>query len=63
MKTARDMESRTSAKWEAQGWEVVSQPAGKISTELTIRRPKPKSPWLHYAGLDGVIVVLSSSYS
>lgn len=39
----RGMESRTVNKWEAEGWEFVSQTSGKVQSELIFRRPKPKS--------------------
>ena len=58
VKAVRGMESRTAAKWECQGWEVVSQKTGKISSELTLRRPKQKTPWLLIAGLGGFVLVL-----
>lgn len=58
VKAVRGMESRTAAKWESQGWEVVDQKDGRVSSEITIRRPKPKTPWKLYAGLGGFIVVL-----
>ncbi|WP_314451691.1 DUF4839 domain-containing protein [uncultured Microbacterium sp.] len=32
--------------------------AGKLTTELTLRRPKPKTPWIPLAALGGVVVVL-----
>lgn len=53
------MEARTAAKWEQQGWEVVSQTPGKLTTELVIRRPQPKRPWrLLVAGGSALAVVL-----
>ncbi|WP_442577136.1 DUF4839 domain-containing protein [Microbacterium sp. F51-2R] len=39
----RGMESRTIKKWQDDAWEVVSQTHGKLQTEITFRRPKPKS--------------------
>jgi hypothetical protein len=59
VKAVRGMESRTAAKWESQGWEVTAQVAGKLTTELTLRRPKPKTPWIPLAALGGVVVVLA----
>lgn len=58
VKAVRGMESRAAAKWESQGWEVVDQKTGRVSSELTIRRPKPKAPWKLYAGLGGFLVAL-----
>lgn len=39
----RGMESRTIKKWEGDGWALVSQTQGKLQTEITFRRPKPRS--------------------
>lgn len=58
LKCVRGMESRTAAKWEAQGWEVVSQTSGRISSELTLRRPKPKTPWVLVCSLFGGVAVV-----
>jgi len=58
VKAVRGMESRTAAKWESQGWEVVDRKSGRVSSELTIRRPKPKTPWKLLAGLGGFVLVL-----
>lgn len=44
VRTIRGAESRTVSKWEKAGWEVVSHSKGKLQTEITIRRPKPKTP-------------------
>ncbi|MGW5268385.1 DUF4839 domain-containing protein [Rhodococcus sp. NPDC003994] len=43
VRAIRGTESRTIAKWTADGWEVVSQSLGTIRTEITFRRPAPKS--------------------
>lgn len=43
VRAVRGMESRTIEKWESEGWEVVSQVPAKIRTEITFRRPAPKS--------------------
>jgi len=42
-RSMRGMESRTIKKWQDDGWELVSQTQGKLQTELTFRRPKPKT--------------------
>ncbi len=39
----RGMESRIIRKWQEDGWELVSQTPGSLQTEVTFRRPKPKS--------------------
>ena len=46
------------SKWEKEGWEVVSQSQGKLQTKITIRRPKPKTPWRLVAIGGGVLAVL-----
>ena len=49
VRAVRGMESRTIKKWEGDGWELVTQTPGKLQTELTFRRRKPKSrrlPWI-----------------
>ncbi|GGF50673.1 hypothetical protein GCM10010922_28230 [Microbacterium sorbitolivorans] len=43
VRSVRGMENRTISKWEKEGWEVVSQATGKVRSEITIRRAKPKS--------------------
>lgn len=43
VRAVRGMESRTIEKWEGEGWEVVSQTAGRIRTEIMFRRPAPRS--------------------
>ncbi|WP_371031210.1 DUF4839 domain-containing protein [Pseudoclavibacter sp. JSM 162008] len=40
----RGTESRAVAKWQKEGWTVVSQSPGTFRTEITLRRPKPKVP-------------------
>ena len=45
VKCIRGLVARTIAKWEGEGWENVSQTTGKLRTEFTIRRPKPKTEW------------------
>jgi len=42
VKCVRGMESRTAARWEQDGWEVVSQKQGRLRSELEIRRPVRK---------------------
>jgi hypothetical protein len=58
VRTIRGAESRTVSKWEKEGWEVVSQSKGKLQTEITIRRPKPKTPWRLVAIGGGALAVL-----
>jgi hypothetical protein len=58
IRAVRGMESRTIKKWEADGWELVSQSPGKVQTELTFRRPKPKSRRLLWVIGGGVLVLV-----
>jgi hypothetical protein len=58
VKVIRGMESKTIAKRESEGWELVSQVPGTLRSELSFRRPKPKTPWRMYAIIGGVMVVL-----
>lgn len=57
VRAVRGMESRTIKKWETQGWEVVSQSPGTVQTEITFRRPKPKTPRLVWIAGGGVAVL------
>ena len=58
VRTIRGIESRTVSKWEKEGWEIVSQSQGKLQTEITIRRRKPKTPWRLVAIGGGALAVL-----
>lgn len=58
--TIRGLESRSIAKWEKEGWELVSQQEQPmLRTSLTFRRVKPKPPWLLIGGVGGVLVILA----
>ncbi|CAM2778253.1 DUF4839 domain-containing protein [Prescottella defluvii] len=57
VRAIRGMESRTIKKWEDDGWEFVSQAPGKVQTEITFRRPKPKSRQLLWIVGGGVFVL------
>ncbi|MDQ0577173.1 DUF4839 domain-containing protein [Agromyces albus] len=54
----RGMESRTVTKWEADGWELVSQTPGKFQTEISFRRPMPKTRWLLWATGGAVLAIV-----
>lgn len=54
----RGMEARTVKKWEDDGWELVSQTPGTLRTEITFRRPKPKSRRLLWIIGGGVFVAV-----
>ncbi|MCR8669769.1 DUF4839 domain-containing protein [Agrococcus sp. HG114] len=57
----RGFESRTIAKWEADGWELVGQSQGALRSELTFRRPKPKVPMRQIAiGLAAAVVLAAA---
>lgn len=58
VRAVRGMESRTIKKWEGDGWELVSQTPGKVQTEITFRRPKPKSRRLLWLIGGGVFVLV-----
>lgn len=61
LRAIRGMEARTVAKWENEGWEVVSQKTGSLRTEIVIRRPKSKSHMLLYAlGAGTLAIVLAA---
>lgn len=61
VRVVRGMESRTIQKWEGDGWELVSQTPGKLRTELTFRRPKPKSRRLLWIiGASAFAVILAT---
>lgn len=59
VRAIRGTEARAAAKWEKEGWEVISQSHGKLQTELTIRRPQPKPPWGLYAIGGGALAVVA----
>lgn len=58
VQTVRGTEKLMISKWEKDGWELVTQNAGKLRTELVFRRPKPKVQWKLLAIIGGVLVVL-----
>ncbi|MEV8172671.1 DUF4839 domain-containing protein [Microbacterium sp. NPDC077486] len=58
VQTVRGTEKLMVAKWEKDGWELVTQNPGKLRTELVFRRPKPPLPWKLLAIIGGVLVVL-----
>ena len=41
VRTMRGREARTLAKWQKDGWELVTQSKGTLRTEMTFRRVKP----------------------
>lgn len=56
----RGLENRSRAKWEAQGWEFVSdEELPMLRTTLTFRRPAPKVPWKLLAYVGAAVGVLA----
>lgn len=60
VRALRGTEGRSIAKWQGAGWEVVGQSPGTLHTTLSLRRPKPKVPWVPMAALGGILVVLAA---
>ena len=59
VRAIRGTEARTIAKWQKDGWELVTQSQGPLlQTKLTFRRPKPKTPWRLLAVLGGFVLLL-----
>lgn len=55
----RGTEARTVAKRQKEGWELVTQSQGKLQTEMTFRRLKPKTPWRLLALGGAVLAILA----
>lgn len=58
VQAVRGTEARTIKKWEKTGWEAIDQKTARLRTEITLRRPSPKKPWLLFAAGGGVVVLL-----
>lgn len=58
VRAVRGMEARAIKKWEGEGWELVTQTPGKLQTEITFRRPKPKSRRLLWIAGGGVFALI-----
>lgn len=58
VKALRGTESRSIAKWQKQGWELVDQNPSTLHTTLNFRKVKPDVPWKLFAVLGGVVLVL-----
>ena len=59
VRAIRGTEARTIAKWQKDGWKLVTQSQGPLlQTKLTFRRSKPKTPWRLLAVLGGVVLLL-----
>lgn len=58
VKTIRGLEARSRAKWEKDGWELVSQnQASRLQSELTFRRLKKKQPEYVWPAIAGSILL------
>lgn len=55
----RGMEARTVTKWEEEGWRLISQSPGKLRTELTFERERPKVSKKALIGAAAVLVVIA----
>ncbi|MCC9192119.1 DUF4839 domain-containing protein [Arthrobacter sp. zg-Y916] len=58
VRAIRGAEARTTAKWQKEGWEFVSQDKGTLRSEITFRRPVRKTPWRLVAVVGVVVAVL-----
>jgi|GEM_PF-839909 len=57
VRAIRGTEAMTAAKWEKDGWEAVSQSPGMLQTQMTFRRPKPKTPWRLLVALGAAVLI------
>lgn len=55
VRAVRGMESRALTRWEADGWELVSQTPGTLQTSMIFRRPKPRTRLIPFV-VGGVIL-------
>lgn len=55
----RGMEARTIAKWEQQGWHLITQAPGKLRTELTFQRERPTVSKKALIGGAAALIVLA----
>lgn len=58
VQAVRGTESRVIRKWSESGWEVVEQKQGRIRSDISLRRPRPKTPWGRIAVIGGVAAAL-----
>lgn len=58
VKALRGTESRSIAKWQKQGWELVDQDPSTLYTTLNLRKVKPDVPWKLFALLGGIVLSL-----
>lgn len=55
--TVRGRGSRTITKWEQDGWEIVDQTAGRLSSTPAFRRPRPAINRAKVLGIGAVVVL------
>lgn len=61
VRAIRGLETRTIAKWQKEGWELVSQSTGKIQTEIHFRQLKdPKALRKGILLVGGAVVLLAA---
>lgn len=58
VRTIRGTEARTTAKWQKDGWELLTQSQGRLQTQITFRRPKAKLPLRLLAVSGGVVLLI-----
>lgn len=58
VRAMRGTQSRTVAKWEADGWQLVSQTPGTLQTQMTFRRTKLKSRRLLWVVGGGAVAIV-----
>lgn len=61
VRVIRGTEAKAIAKWEAEGWTFAGEDRGRVRTELSFNRPKPKLPRRTLAALVGVGVLAASA--
>ena len=57
-RTTRGRQASAIAKWQYDGWELVTQSQGRLRTKMTFRRVKPKTRRRKVAVSGGLIVLL-----
>lgn len=56
VRAMRGREARTITRWQDGGWEFVRQDQGRLRTEMTFRRVKPRTKW-HPWAVAGVLLL------
>ena len=58
VRAVRGTEPWSITKWEKDGWELVGQTQGTLSSTLRFRRPKPRPPWLLVGAVAAVVLIV-----